>query len=191
MSTSLMTTRRFAPLFWCQFFAAFNDNFLKTALVFLILFGTSGAGAEALITTASAIFIAPYFFLSALGGELADRYDKARVAQGLKFAEIFVQMIAAAGFAFFIFLAAMSFTPWFLYLTQNYPHLRANALHISKTSGHTQTLSPVPARFNPGLRRLCAVPSRARLAGALVSFIASLLLRFARKLTEGGPAGSM
>ena len=38
MSTSLMTTRRFAPLFWCQFFSAFGDNFLKTSLVFLILF---------------------------------------------------------------------------------------------------------------------------------------------------------
>jgi acyl-[acyl-carrier-protein]-phospholipid O-acyltransferase/long-chain-fatty-acid--[acyl-carrier-protein] ligase len=98
MPTPLMLSRRFAPLFWCQFFAAFNDNFLKTALVFLILFGASGAGAEALITTASAIFIAPYFFLSALGGELADRFDKARVAQTLKFAEIFVAGLAAFGY---------------------------------------------------------------------------------------------
>ena len=39
MSDYLMTSRRFAPLFWCQFFSAFNDNFLKNALVFLILFG--------------------------------------------------------------------------------------------------------------------------------------------------------
>ena len=38
MSDNLMTSRRFAPLFWCQFFSAFNDNFLKNALVFLILF---------------------------------------------------------------------------------------------------------------------------------------------------------
>ncbi len=38
MPPPLMLSRRFAPLFWCQFFAAFNDNFLKTALVFLILF---------------------------------------------------------------------------------------------------------------------------------------------------------
>ena len=38
MSSSLLLTRRFAPLFWCQFFSAFNDNFLKNALVFLILF---------------------------------------------------------------------------------------------------------------------------------------------------------
>src|SRR5476651_1650061 len=87
------------PLFWCQFFAAFNDNFLKTALVFLILFRSGAADAEFLITLASAIFIAPYFFLSALGGELADRYDKAKVAQWLKFTEIFVAMIAMVGYA--------------------------------------------------------------------------------------------
>ena len=95
----LMLSRRFAPLFWCQFFAAFNDNFLKTALVFLILFRTAAADAEALVTLASAIFIAPYFVLSALGGELADRYDKARVAQWIKFAEIFVAALAVFGYA--------------------------------------------------------------------------------------------
>jgi acyl-[acyl-carrier-protein]-phospholipid O-acyltransferase/long-chain-fatty-acid--[acyl-carrier-protein] ligase len=95
----LMLSRRFAPLFWCQFFAAFNDNFLKTALVFLILFRRGGADAGALITLAGAVFIAPFFFLSALGGELADRHDKARVAQILKFAEIFVALLAVAGYA--------------------------------------------------------------------------------------------
>jgi MFS family permease len=96
---SLILSRRFAPLFWCQFFAAFNDNFLKTALVFLILFRTEAVGAEALVTLASAIFIAPYFFLSALGGEMADRHDKARVAQWLKFCEIVVAALAALGYA--------------------------------------------------------------------------------------------
>ena len=100
MSTSLMTTRRFAPLFWCQFFAAFGDNFLKTSLVFVILFQVAGADSEALITLAGATLIAPFFFLSGLGGELADRYDKALVAQRLKLAEIAVAAIAVAGFAF-------------------------------------------------------------------------------------------
>ena len=38
MSQSLLASRRFAGLFWCQFFSALNDNFLKNALVFLILF---------------------------------------------------------------------------------------------------------------------------------------------------------
>src|SRR5215203_1868287 len=99
MSTSLMTTRRFAPLFWCQFFSAFNDNFLKNALVFLILFKIGGENAEALITLAAAVFILPYFFLSGLGGQLADRYDKSIVAQRLKLAEIGVAAIAVIGFA--------------------------------------------------------------------------------------------
>ena len=54
MPPPLILSRRFAPLFWCQFFAAFNDNFLKTALVFLILFSSGAADAEALVTLASA-----------------------------------------------------------------------------------------------------------------------------------------
>ncbi|WP_132251872.1 acyl-[ACP]--phospholipid O-acyltransferase [Methylobacterium segetis] len=101
MFRSLMTARRFAPLFWCQFFSAFNDNFLKNALAFLILFkigehdpGHSGI----LITLASAVFIGPFFILSGLGGQLADRYDKAIMARRLKFAEIFAAATAVIGF---------------------------------------------------------------------------------------------
>ena len=100
MSTSLMSTRRFAPLFWCQFFSAFGDNFLKTALVFLILFQIAGENSGALITLAGATLIFPFFLLSGLGGEIADRYDKAFVAQRLKLAEIGVAAVAVAGFAF-------------------------------------------------------------------------------------------
>jgi acyl-[acyl-carrier-protein]-phospholipid O-acyltransferase/long-chain-fatty-acid--[acyl-carrier-protein] ligase len=99
MSSSLLLTRRFAPLFWTQFFSAFSDNFLKNALVFLLLFKIGGPDAEALITLAGAVFISPYFFLSALGGEFADRHDKAWVAQRLKLAEIGISIIAVAGFA--------------------------------------------------------------------------------------------
>ncbi|GIK82501.1 MAG: acyl-[ACP]--phospholipid O-acyltransferase [Alphaproteobacteria bacterium] len=98
MSAPLMLSRRFAPLFWCQFFSAFNDNFLKTALVFLILFKIGGESSGALITLAAATFIAPFFFLSGLGGELADRFDKAEVARRLKLVEIAVAGVAVAGF---------------------------------------------------------------------------------------------
>ena len=98
MSDPILLSRRFAPLFWCQFFSAFSDNFLKNALVFLILFKIGGSAGESLITLAAAVFIAPYFFLSAFGGEMADRYDKAIVAQRLKFCEIGIAIIAIAGF---------------------------------------------------------------------------------------------
>ena len=83
MAHSLMASRRFAPLFWCQFFSAFNDNFLKNALVLLILFRIGGQASESWVTLAGAIFIAPFFLLSAFGGELADRFDKALVARRL------------------------------------------------------------------------------------------------------------
>lgn len=98
MSNSLMLSRRFAPLFWCQFFSAFGDNFLKNALVFLIVYKIGGSMAEPLTQLAAAVFIAPYFFLSALGGEMADRFDKAVVAQRLKLVEIGIAVIAIAGF---------------------------------------------------------------------------------------------
>ena len=99
MAAHLMTTRRFAPLFWCQFFSAFNDNFLKNALVILILFKLGGGHSGELIALAAAVFIAPFFFLSGLGGQLADRFDKAIVARRLKLAEIAVAGLAVAGFA--------------------------------------------------------------------------------------------
>src|SRR3990172_4529345 len=104
MFTELMTSRRFVPLFWCQFCSALNDNLLKNALVMLILFGLGSAGgvtgryAPVLVTLAGVTLIAPFFFLSALGGELADRYDKARVAANIKLAEIPMAGLAALGF---------------------------------------------------------------------------------------------
>src|SRR5215471_10277005 len=100
MSMSLMTTRRFWPLFWCQFFSAFNDNFLKSSLGFMILFTPGVANAGALNTLTAAVFIAPFFFLSGLGGEMADRYDKSIVAQHIKLVEIAVAAIAVTGYYF-------------------------------------------------------------------------------------------
>lgn len=98
MFKTLLTSRRFAPLFFTQFFSAFNDNFLKNALVFLILFKIGGAGAEALVTLAGGIFILPFFLLSGLGGELADRFDKAVVARRLKLVEILAAGLSVGGF---------------------------------------------------------------------------------------------
>src|SRR5215813_13926747 len=104
MFKNLMTSRKFAPLFWCQLCSALNDNFLKNSLVMLILFGFAGAGgaagehASTLITVSGVVFIAPFFILSALGGEIADRYDKAFVARCIRLAEIPIAGLAATGF---------------------------------------------------------------------------------------------
>ena len=100
MFQSLMMSRKFAPLFWCQFFSALNDNFVKNALIILILYQVGGDSGPALVTFAGAVLIAPFFILSALGGQLADRFDKAWMAQRLKLAEIPIAGIAALGFYF-------------------------------------------------------------------------------------------
>jgi acyl-[acyl-carrier-protein]-phospholipid O-acyltransferase / long-chain-fatty-acid--[acyl-carrier-protein] ligase len=102
MQKSLMNSRRFAPLFWTQFLSAFNDNFLKNSLVFLILFqvGASGVATEtagALIAMAGAVFVIPFLALSSLGGELADRYDKSRLARVTKLVEIGGAGLAVTG----------------------------------------------------------------------------------------------
>ena len=95
----LLTQRRFAPLFWTQFLSAFNDNFLKNALIFLIMFKLPPGHAQSLITLAGGLFILPFFLMSGLGGEMADRYDKALVAQRLKLAELSAAALSVAGFA--------------------------------------------------------------------------------------------
>jgi len=97
MLARLMRSRRFAPLFWCQLFSVFNDNFVRNMLAMLILFKLGESHSGPLVTLAIGIFVAPSLFLSGLGGELADAHDKAFVTRGLKFAEIFVQAIAAVG----------------------------------------------------------------------------------------------
>jgi acyl-[acyl-carrier-protein]-phospholipid O-acyltransferase/long-chain-fatty-acid--[acyl-carrier-protein] ligase len=100
MSQSLLATRRFAPLFWRQFFAAFNDNFLKNALVLLILAQIGGETGASLVTLAGAVFIAPFFILSGVAGQMADKFDKATIARRLSLAEIGVAGLSAAGFYF-------------------------------------------------------------------------------------------
>ena len=97
MLAGLMRARRFAGLFWCQFFSVFNDNFVRNMLAMLILFRLGESEAGPLITLAVGTFMAPSLLLSGLGGEMADAHDKAWLARRLKFAEIGVQIVAAAG----------------------------------------------------------------------------------------------
>ena len=86
MIASLMRSRRFAPMFWCQFFAALGDNLLKNTLALLVLFELGKEEGGSAATLAGALFILPSFFLSALGGELAFQPD----ALGIRTPEEFV-----------------------------------------------------------------------------------------------------
>jgi acyl-[acyl-carrier-protein]-phospholipid O-acyltransferase/long-chain-fatty-acid--[acyl-carrier-protein] ligase len=100
MLLRLLVSRRFAPLFWCQFFSAFNDNLVRTMLAMMILFRVGEEAAGPLVTLAVGVFIFPSLLLSAVGGELADASNKAKVGRWLKLAEFAVQFLVAAGFWF-------------------------------------------------------------------------------------------
>src|SRR5262245_17149513 len=98
---SLLGKRRFAPLFAVQFLGAFNDNLLKFALLFLANFGLYRAEpdkAELLATIATGLFILPYFLFSALAGQVADAWDKAKLVRAVKAAEVGIMTVALAGF---------------------------------------------------------------------------------------------
>ena len=97
----LMGTKRFAPLFVTQFLGAMNDNLFKNALIILILFRlaeASGLNGQVLVTAAAGIFILPFFLFSSLAGQLADKYEKARLIRLTKLWEIGVMGLAAFGF---------------------------------------------------------------------------------------------
>ena len=80
MFSQLMSSRRFAPLFWSQLLAALNDNLLKNALAMLVVYRLAMENGPAIGTLAGAALILPFFLFSALAGQYADKFDKAEVA---------------------------------------------------------------------------------------------------------------
>ncbi len=101
MHGSLMTDRRFWPLFWTQFLGAFNDNLFKNALVILVTFravSVGGLSPDQMVALAGAIFIAPFFLFSALAGQVSDKLDKAQVIRATKVAEVVIMALGAWGF---------------------------------------------------------------------------------------------
>ena len=99
---SLLSERRFAPLFWTQFLGAANDNLFKFAFTLLATFhaaewgGVDPGTAGFLI---GAIFIAPFVLFSATSGQLSDKFEKGALIRFVKNFEIVVMGLAAAGFA--------------------------------------------------------------------------------------------
>src|SRR5437764_3830047 len=111
----LLGARRFMPLFATQTSGAFNDNLFKSAFVMLVTYGMGRSGGidpGVLAALAGGALIAPYFLFSALAGELADRFERARLLQILKAAELVAVLGAAA--ALFADSLALSFLTLFV-----------------------------------------------------------------------------
>ena len=85
-ATHLLGTRRFLPLFVTQLLGAFNDNLFKNAMVLFVVYQVYNSERDEFWFSAvtTAVFILPFFLLSALAGQLADAMDKAKIIRIVK-----------------------------------------------------------------------------------------------------------
>jgi MFS family permease len=98
---ALLTQARFGPFFWTQFCGAANDNLFKFALTVMVTYQLQVAWLPASLAglVIGALFILPFVLFSATSGQLAEKYDHARLMRGVKNFEIVIMGIAAIGFA--------------------------------------------------------------------------------------------
>jgi MFS family permease len=98
----LLKTQRFAPLFTTQFLGAFNDNLFKNTLAVILTFQAAqwtSLSAGLIAPLIGAVFILPFFLFSGFAGEVADSFDKARLARIVKVWETALMIIATVGFS--------------------------------------------------------------------------------------------
>ncbi|MBS0307414.1 MAG: MFS transporter [Proteobacteria bacterium] len=97
---SLLAQRRFGPFFSTQFLGAFNDNVFKTALLTILTYDTlswTKLPVDLLNNLLPGLFILPFLLFSASAGQLADKFEKSRLARYVKVLEIAIMVIAAFG----------------------------------------------------------------------------------------------
>ncbi len=97
---ALLGQRRFGPFFATQAMAAFNDNAFRYATVGMATFelALSQGALNTYVNVALALFIIPFFVLSASAGQLAEKFEKARLIRYIKLFEIAAMLTAALGF---------------------------------------------------------------------------------------------
>ena len=97
---ALLGQRRFAPFFWTQFLGAGNDNLFKFAFTVLITYQLQVSWLPPALAglVIGALFILPFLLFSATSGQLADKFDKARLIRFVKSLEIAIMALAAWGF---------------------------------------------------------------------------------------------
>ncbi|WP_425403600.1 acyl-[ACP]--phospholipid O-acyltransferase [Hwanghaeella sp.] len=94
----LLRTRRFLPVFLVQTLGALNDNLFKNALLILMVYrlgSDTSMDGRVMASAAAGLFILPFVIFSALGGQLADKMDKAKLIRWTKGAEVLAMAMGA------------------------------------------------------------------------------------------------
>lgn len=98
----LLKQRRFLPFFLTQSLGAFNDNVFRNAMLALMVYqmGLSTEQSTLYANLAPALFILPYFLFSATAGQIAEKYEKAKLIRVTTAMEIAIMSLAAFGFIY-------------------------------------------------------------------------------------------
>jgi acyl-[acyl-carrier-protein]-phospholipid O-acyltransferase/long-chain-fatty-acid--[acyl-carrier-protein] ligase len=95
---SMLTSRRFLPLFITQFIGAFCDNVFKNAFVLLTTFGLAvahGWNPAYAVQLIAGLFILPFVLVSGWAGYVSDIWPRHTLVRALKTFEAFVMLAAA------------------------------------------------------------------------------------------------
>lgn len=96
MSKSLLSQRRFLPLFITQFFTAFNDNVFKQAILLLLTLQAVDVSESALYANlAAGLFILPFFAFSGMAGQFAESREKSSLIRVIKLSEIIIMAVGS------------------------------------------------------------------------------------------------
>jgi 1-acyl-sn-glycerol-3-phosphate acyltransferase len=97
----LLRQRRFLPFFLTQFSGAVNDNVFKISFTLLVTYFAAqytALDSNIAVNLIAAAFILPFVLFSATSGQIADKFDKARIMQLVKVLEVAFMAVGAAGF---------------------------------------------------------------------------------------------
>jgi acyl-[acyl-carrier-protein]-phospholipid O-acyltransferase/long-chain-fatty-acid--[acyl-carrier-protein] ligase len=97
----LLKERKFLPLFTTQFLGAFNDNVLKSALSFTVIYKSlsiSWINSAMLVNLALGLFVLPFVLFGGIAGQIADKYEKSAIVRIIKIFEVFIVFLASIGF---------------------------------------------------------------------------------------------
>jgi 1-acyl-sn-glycerol-3-phosphate acyltransferase len=109
---ALLKEKSFAPFFWTQFLGALNDNLFKTALLVALTYDAAAwtTVSPAIMTNLiPSLLILPFVLFSATAGQIADKFEKSKLAKIVKIMEVAIMSVAAIGW--------MTNTLWLLILS--------------------------------------------------------------------------
>ena len=98
--TKMIKTTNWLPLFGMNFLSVMNDNFLKWLVCFVAVEWFPKENESLIISIAGIVLVLPFILFSSYAGRFSKMKSKQKIVRITKFCEMFIVIIAFAGFWF-------------------------------------------------------------------------------------------